>query len=71
MEILITNAEKEPIEIEADSWDLREYADASKAAEFSIKCSRKIPIQRWAHVIATEGNDVLFRGYVASPKSRT
>ena len=68
MEILITNAEKEPIEIEADSWELREYADASKAAEFSIKCSRKIPIQRWAHVIATEGNDVLFRGYVASPK---
>lgn len=68
MEILITNAEKEPIEIEADSWDLREYADASKAAEFSIQCSRKIPIQRWAHVVATEGNDVLFRGYVSSPK---
>ena len=68
MEILITNAEKEPIEIEADSWDLREYADASKAADFSIKCSRKIPIQRWAHVVATEGNDVLFRGYVSSPR---
>ena len=68
MEILITNAEKEPIEIEADSWDLREYADASKAAEFSIKCSRKIPIKRWAHVVATEGNDVLFRGYVSTPR---
>ena len=68
MEILVTNAEKDPIEIEADSWDLREYADASKAAEFSIKCSRKIPIQRWAHVVATEGNDVLFRGYVTSPR---
>jgi len=68
MEILVTNAGKEPIEIEADSWDLREYADASKAAEFSIKCSRKIPIQRWAHVVATEGNDVLFRGYVTSPR---
>ena len=68
MEILITNSEKDPIEIEADSWDLREYADAGKAAEFSIKCSRKIPVQRWAHVVATEGNDVLFRGYVASPR---
>lgn len=68
MEILITNAGKEPIEIEADSWDLQEFADASRAANFSIKCSRKTPVQRWAHVVATEGNDVLFRGYVASPK---
>ncbi len=68
MEILVTNAGKEPIEIEADSWDLQEFADASRAANFSIKCSRKIPVQRWAHVVATEGNDVLFRGYVASPK---
>lgn len=68
MEILVTNAGKEPIEIEADSWDLQEFADASRAANFSIKCSRKTPVQRWAHVVATEGNDVLFRGYVASPK---
>jgi cell division protein FtsW (lipid II flippase) len=53
----VANPEKEPIEIEADSWDLREYADASKAAEFSIKCSRKITVQRWAHVVSLLQSD--------------
>lgn len=68
MEILLTNAGKEPIEIEADSWDLKEHQDAHRATDFNIKCSRNIPVQRYAHVIATENRRVLFRGYVKSPK---
>ena len=68
MEILITNAGKDPIEIEADSWSLKEYQDAHRAADFSIQCSRNIPIQRYAHVVAIENRRVLFRGYVKSPK---
>lgn len=68
MEILITNEDQDPIEIEADSWDLKEYQDAHRAAEFNIKCSRHIPIQRYAHVVATEDRRVLFRGYVRNPK---
>jgi len=68
MEILVTNAGKDPIEIEADSWSLKEYQDAHRAADFSIQCSRNIPIQRYAHVVAIENRRVLFRGYVKSPK---
>lgn len=63
MEILITNVGSEPIEIDADSWELKEYRDAHRAAELTIKCSRKVPITRYAHVIASEGRRVLFRGY--------
>ncbi|MFZ2472762.1 MAG: hypothetical protein WAW52_12595 [Methanothrix sp.] len=68
MEILLTNAGKEPIEIEADSWSLKEYQDAHRAADFSIQCSRTIPVGRYAQVVATENRRVLFRGYVKSPK---
>ena len=68
MEILVTNAGEDPIEIEADSWNLTEYQDAHRAAEFNIQCSRHIPIQRYAHVVATEDGRVLFRGYVRNPK---
>ena len=68
MEILITNAGKEPIEIEADSWSLKEYQDAHRAADFTIQCSRNVPITRYAHVVATEDRRVLFRGYVSKPK---
>jgi hypothetical protein len=68
MEILITNAGQEPIEIEADSWSLKEYQDAHRAADFSIQCSRNIPVGRYAHVVATENRRVLFRGYVKTPK---
>lgn len=68
MEILITNAGKEPIEIEADSWSLKEYQDAHRAADFTIQCSRNVPVARYAHVVATENRRVLFRGYVQKPK---
>jgi hypothetical protein len=68
MEILITNTGKDPIEIEYDSWSLKEYQDAHRAADFTIQCSRRVPIQRYAHVVATEDRRVLFRGYVQKPK---
>ena len=68
MEILITDAGQEPIEIEADSWSLKEYQDAHRAADFTIQCSRRVPITRYAHVVATEDRRVLFRGYVSKPK---
>lgn len=68
MEILIENAGKDPIEVEADSWSLKEYSDAHRAAEFTIKCGRNVPIQRYARVVATENRRVLFRGYVKTPK---
>jgi len=68
MEILITNVGSEPIEIDADSWELKEYRDTHRAAELTIKCSRKVPITRYAHVIASEGHKVLFRGYIQQPR---
>lgn len=68
MEILLTNADEDPIEIDVDSWDLTEYRDAHRAAVFKIKCSRMIPISRYAHVVASEGKEVLFRGYIQKPK---
>jgi len=68
MEILLTNAEQDPIEIEYDYWDLKDYQDAHRASDFNIRCSRRIPVQRYAHVIAKEGGRVYFRGYVKSPK---
>lgn len=67
LEILITNAGKEPIEIEYDSWSLKEYQDAHRAADFKIQCSRRIPITRYAHVVATEDSRTFFRGYIQKP----
>lgn len=68
MEILVTNAGKDPIEIDADSWSLKEYQDAHRAAEFTINCARRIPVARYAHVVAIEDRRVLFRGYVSKPR---
>lgn len=68
MEILITNAGEDPIEIEADTWDLTRYKDAHRASDFRISCSRRVPVQKYAHVIAKDGSKTLFRGYVKSPK---
>jgi hypothetical protein len=68
VEILITNEDADPIEIDADSWSLKEYQDAHRAAEFTINCARQVPVQRYAHVIAKEDRRVLFRGYVAKPR---
>ncbi len=33
-----------------------------------MKCSRRVPIKRYAHVVATDGGRVYFRGYVKKPK---
>lgn len=68
IEILVTNAGKEPFEIEYDSWDLKEYSDISRPAELNIKCSRTIPINRYAHIIAKEDNKYFFRGYIRQGK---
>ncbi|MHC1687962.1 MAG: hypothetical protein AB9879_09685 [Methanothrix sp.] len=68
MEILLTNVGQEPIEIDVEDWNLKRYQDAHRASEFTIKCSRRIPITRYALVKAIEGNKVLFRGYIQKPK---
>lgn len=68
MEILLTNVGRDPIEIDAQDWDLTRYRDAHRASDFRIKCSRKVPITKYARVVAKEDKTVLFRGYIQKPK---
>jgi hypothetical protein len=68
MEILLTNTDQDPIEIEVDDWDLKRYRDAHKASELNLKCSRRIPITKYALVTAREDGKTHFRGYIRSPK---
>ncbi len=68
MEILVENVGEDPIEIDADNWDLTRYRDANRPSEFKIDCSRRVPVKPYARVIATDGGETLFRGYIQRPK---
>jgi hypothetical protein len=68
MEILLTNVGRDPIEIDVEDWNLKKYQDAHRAAELNLKCSRRIPITKFALIQAKEGNQYLFRGYIQKPK---
>lgn len=52
------------VELDYDDWKGTRYLDAHRADQFTIKCHRRVPIQRYAKITAKEGGDNRFLGYV-------
>jgi hypothetical protein len=68
VEILIENVGQDPVEIDVDNWDLTRYRDAHRASTLKLECSRRVPVQPYARIVATDGSATLFRGYIEKPR---
>ena len=71
MEILITNTEQEPIEIEWDDWSLERFKDAHRASQMTIQCARRVPTSKFARIEAREDKNIIFRGYIKNPSIKS
>ncbi len=65
MEFEITNPGQQPFTADIDiDFNISDEDDPRRAREAKIVVKRSNPIEQFAKVVATEGNDIRFRGYV-------
>ena len=61
----VTNPGQQPFIIDAEKWTLKRYQDlTTNARELQITARPEVPIQQFAEILAIDGSDVSFRGYV-------
>jgi hypothetical protein len=61
----VTNPGQQPFTIDAEKWTLKRYQDiTTNARELQITLRPDVPIQQFAEILAIDGSDVAFRGYV-------
>jgi hypothetical protein len=66
MEILFRNPGGTiDLELDFDDWQLTRYLDAHRATKFEIKCQRRVPVQPYTKITASEDGTIHFRGYAS------
>jgi hypothetical protein len=62
---VINPGKTEPFYIDAEKWTLKRYQDIStNARELQFTCKPEVPIKQFAEVLAIDGAEYAFRGYL-------